>query len=169
MAAGVRPVTRSANEAMVLATKAARGAGAPPAQAAQFGAAAVGHLSAGMDVSVLDAALDALPHGVILELPVAIVQMVEQAQAERYCGPLPVAVSPLVPSYLATLPFAAGIDGQGTVTLDLNEPSARKMPARIDLQEQTYDRWSALAARLLVPESDASRLSGAGAGLTDND
>lgn len=162
-------MTRSANEVMVLATKAARGAGAPPAQAARFGSASVWHLVAGLDIAVLDAALNDLPQGPIIELPIAIAKMAEQATAGRYCGPLSVAGAPLAQSYLATLPFAADIDGQGIATLDLNLPSAPGTPTRIDLSQQAYDRWSALAERLLVPESDASRLSGAGAGLTDND
>lgn len=39
----------------------------------------------------------------------------------------------------------------------------------IEVDDGAYARVSAYAAEILVPESDASRLSGAGAGLTDND
>lgn len=153
----------------MLATKAARGAGAPPAQAAQFGAAARWHLGMGQRLEALDQALNALPDGPILTLPLALAQMVEQARGGKYHGPLPVPVCALTISYLATLPYAAQMDAQGLVTLDPTTPAPRQPPVRIDLSDTAYQRWSALAARLLVPESEASRLSGAGAGLTDND
>lgn len=38
-----------------------------------------------------------------------------------------------------------------------------------DVSEQTWERLQAYAERTFVPETDASRLAGAGAGLTDND
>lgn len=157
-------MTRSANEVMVLAGKAARGAGAPPAQAAQFGAAAVWHLQQGRDVAALDAALAALPAGPILDLPLAIARIVERGEGASVLPP-----APLAQSYVETLPFVARMDAQGRVEIDLTTPAPRKVPQRIALDPQTYAAWSALAAKLLVPESDASRLSGAGAGLTDND
>ena len=43
------------------------------------------------------------------------------------------------------------------------------MPARLTLPAPLADKMMALAARTYVPETEASRLSGAGAGLTDND
>ncbi len=61
----------SVNETQMLAQKAARGAGAHPAQAAHFGRAAVRHLAAGRDPDDLHAALDALPEGPIQTLPFA--------------------------------------------------------------------------------------------------
>lgn len=61
----------SVNETQMLAQKAARGAGAHPAQAAHFGRAAVCHLAAGRDPGDLLAALDALPEGPIQTLPFA--------------------------------------------------------------------------------------------------
>jgi hypothetical protein len=67
------------------------------------------------------------------------------------------------------LPYEARLLDNGTVALDLNRPATRRALSRIDLTDDIYAEWNALAARLLVPESDASRLSGAGAGLTDND
>ncbi|SFS20324.1 Protein of unknown function [Yoonia litorea] len=39
----------------------------------------------------------------------------------------------------------------------------------VSIPADDWDVWSALAAKTYVPESDASRLAGAGAGLTDND
>lgn len=61
----------SANEVQMLAQKAARGAGAHPAQAAHFGRALVCHLAAGRAVSDLREALALLPDGPIQTLPFA--------------------------------------------------------------------------------------------------
>ncbi len=162
-------MTRSVNEVMVLATKAARGAGAPPAQAAQFGAAAVVHLTAGRDVAALDAALAALPEGPIVNLPLALTRIAESQVEGIATGVLDPEDSPLAQSYVAALPCVAALTESGTVHLDLNRPAPRAAVHRVDLAEETQAAWTALAAALLVPESEASRLSGAGAGLTDND
>lgn len=152
---------------MVLASKAARGAGAPPAQAAMFGAVAVWCLGQGQSPAILDDALGELPAGPIIDLPLALAQIAEAAQGAQASGMIE--ATPLAQGYVATTAYQADIDVQGCVTLTLNQPRARAVPQRIDLPDDVYSRWSALAARLLVPESDASRLSGAGAGLTDND
>lgn len=160
---------RSANEVMVLATKAARGAGAPAAQAAQFGAAAVVHIIAGREIEVLDAALASLPDGPIIELPLSLMRIVEGQVEGIAQGPLDQSQNALVQSYVAAMPCAAALTAEGVVHIDLNRPAPRAAVQRINLSEQTYAAWTALAAALLVPESDASRLSGAGAGLTDND
>ena len=154
---------------MVLATKAARGAGSPPAQAAQFGSAAVVHLTQGRDVSALNAALAALPDGPIIALPLALTRIAE-GQAEGIAtGVLGHADLGLAQSYVQALPCALALTVDGTVHLDLNRPAPRALVQRIDLPEDVYADWAALAAELLVPESGASRLSGAGAGLIDND
>jgi hypothetical protein len=154
---------------MGLAVKAARGAGAPPAQAAQFGAAAVVHLSAGRDAGALDAALDALPQGPIISLPIVLAQIAEAEVEGIAQGPFPLDPAGLARSYVAALPCQASVTGDEILHLDLNRPAARREVSRIHLSDDTYAGWSALAAKLLVPESDASRSSGAGAGLTDND
>ncbi|WP_425038213.1 DUF3726 domain-containing protein [Primorskyibacter sp. S187A] len=60
-------MSHSVNEIEALATKAARGAGAPPAQAAKFGQAAVRHLAASRAEAALIDALQALPGGPILQ------------------------------------------------------------------------------------------------------
>lgn len=160
MAAGVN---RSANEIAVLATKAAGGAGAPPAQAAQFGAAAVAHLAGGGAIALLDQALGDLPAGgAIIDIPLTLQTAAEAGGALRIAG------HPLLAAYIDSLPCAAHLAGD-VLHLDLATPAARRAVARVDLPDAAYDRWSALAARLLVPESEASRSGGAGAGLTDND
>jgi len=160
-------MTRSANEVSVLAAKAARGAGAPPAQAAQFGAAAVAHLAAGGDLDVLDAALAELPMGPIITLPLAISGVAEQAKGGHAQGRI--APSLLARSYAASLPYHAVLDGEGMLVLDFDVPATRSAPIRFALSDAVYEQWSALAAAMLVPESEASRLKGAGAGNSDND
>lgn len=161
-------MTRSINEVMVLAGKAARGAGAPPAQAAQFGAAAVVHLCAGHGVDALDDALAQLPEGPIITIPLALARIAEQQVEGIAQGPLSGMEPQLCQSYVSALPCVANFS-EGKLSLNLNEPAPRRAVARINLSDETYAAWSALASALLVPESDASRLSGAGAGLTDND
>ncbi|WP_299415261.1 hypothetical protein [uncultured Sulfitobacter sp.] len=162
-------MTRSANEVMGLATKAARGAGAPPAQAAQFGAAVVVYLNAAHPLDVLNSALAALPAGPIMDIPLALARLAEQADDGRASGMITGFDASLLQSYVGALPFAAEFDAAGVTRIDLNQPSARGHPHRIDLPDGCYAHWSDLGARLLVPESDASRLAGAGAGLSDND
>jgi hypothetical protein len=49
------------------------------------------------------------------------------------------------------------------------DPDARAAPARVDVDDATWSAFEALAANTYVPRSDASRLAGAGAGLSDND
>ena len=162
-------MTRSVNEVTALAVKAARGAGAPPAQATQFGAAAVVHLCAARDVQALDAALDAVPAGPIMEYPLALARIAE-AQVEGIAeGAFEVDAAALARSYIEALPCQASLTTDHVLHLALNRPAARRDLPRIELSDEVYARWSALAAKLLVPESDASRISGAGAGLTDND
>lgn len=160
---------RSANEVMVLATKAARGAGVPPAQAAQFGKAVVIHLSTGGTVEALDAALNAAPDGPIMALPLAIARVAEAQRGGIAKGTLLRDPLGLAQSYVAGLPCEADLRRDGTLHLDLNRPALRPVVSRIDLPDETYEAWSALAAKLLVPDSDASRNSGAGSGESDND
>lgn len=75
----------------------------------------------------------------------------------------------LAVSYAAAVPHLASLSAEGFLALDLTKP-AQKLPVRrIDLPSNILFEWSALTARLLVPDTDASRLLGAGAGLDDID
>ncbi|WP_370401953.1 hypothetical protein [Sulfitobacter sp. JB4-11] len=163
----------SGNELMTLAAKAARGAGAPPQQAAEFGRAALCHMRAGRDTDQLLTALDALPAGVILDLPLRLTRILEGAQGTKAQGTLPLTGTPdLIHSYIDALPYAVATTARGEtidITLSLDTPAPPIPPARITLPKPLATRMSALAAQLLVPDSAASREGGAGAGLTDND
>lgn len=162
-------MTLSMNEIQALAAKAARGAGAPPAQAAQFGAAAAAHLGAGRDVADLNAALGALPQGPILTLPLTIARIAETARDGLATGVIPAEDIALAASYAAVLPQLAWLSAEGVLALDLTKLARKLTVQRIVLPAEILSDWAVLAARLLVPDTDASRRSGAGAGLDDND
>ncbi|NNE51136.1 MAG: hypothetical protein HKN30_01890 [Sulfitobacter sp.] len=164
-------MTRSANEVMSLSSKAARGAGAPPEQAALFGRAALCHLAAAREAETLRRALEALPGGPILSLPPAFIVLQEEAaEAPGAELPAPAADPALIQSYAEAQPFLTTvIAASRRLTTDLNTPSPRLPAHRIALPKELAERMQALAARLLVPDTAASRLGGAGAGLTDND
>ena len=152
----------SVTEISALATKAARGAGAPAGQAARFGPVAARHMQAGRDAKVLTLALDALPCGPIIELPRTLDAALTRA------APL-VQADPLLQSYLDVLPFLATYqDDSGRLEVDRQRP-APVHTGRIRGYAALIAQMEQLAARTFVPDSAASREAGAGAGLTDND
>lgn len=55
------------------------------------------------------------------------------------------------------------------VVADTATPAKPDLPTRIDAPEALMDHLSDLAARTYVPATEASRVSGAGAGDIDND
>ncbi|WP_300032063.1 hypothetical protein [uncultured Roseobacter sp.] len=162
-------VSWSAAEILALAGKAARGAGAPAGQAARFGRAAAHHLMAGHRPDDLDRALDALPGGPVIHLPAAL----DEVMAGDSTVITSDAPGNLVHSYVAVLPFASRARAQGPDTwqidVDLSQPSPRIPPRRIAGAQALVEKMTELAARTFVPETEASRAAGAGAGLTDND
>ncbi|MEP4198719.1 MAG: hypothetical protein ABJL99_24100 [Aliishimia sp.] len=129
----------SANEVQMLAQKAARGAGAYPAQAAHFGRVVAYHLTANRSADALSSALDALPSGPIQTLPVTTDESDVCALATSYRE--------------ALLPAQQRPD----------------LPARLLCPEALLSQMQKLAHKTYVPSSQGSRASGAGAGLTDND
>lgn len=170
MAAGLFRLNWSKAEIEALAGKAARGAGAPPAQAARFGVAAAHHLVSGRDAESLERALADATNGPILAYPLAL----DAVLADGGCGALDdVGETPLLLSYIEVLPFAARLtsDGSGSLWLEVDLACPRKtLPiARITGCDALVAQMQALAARTLVPESEQSRAAGAGAGLVDND
>lgn len=165
-------MTRSANEVMVLAAKAARGAGAPPAQASEFGRAVVRHIHAGRDLRYISQALEAVPKGPIIDFPIAFTRVLESGGTPARGQVEASAWLPLAQSYADALPYAAQVNVMGAVldiTADLQQPAAHVSLGRLTLPDAFLNQMNTLAARILVPESAASRLAGAGAGLTDND
>jgi hypothetical protein len=165
----------SVTEIAALAAKAARGAGAPPAQAARFGQAAARHLAVCRDSRSLTQALEALPSGPIMLLPVVLDAAVAQAwDGSGQVVSLPAGMADdLVESYLAVLPFEASLQrsdsGRVSVRLEVACPLGGGICGRIKAEDAFIEDLARLAARTFVPETDASRSRGAGAGLDDND
>ena len=163
----------SLNEVTALAAKAARGAGAPPAQAAEFGRAAARHLAAERDAQDLAEALSALPSGPTLHLPLMVMRLAEEVADGQARARIPrPEMTDLLRSYFDAQPCAIVSEEVGDtfeITLNLGDPAAPPPKTRLEVPEDLFTRISDLAARILVPESEASRRSGAGAGLTDND
>jgi hypothetical protein len=129
------------------------------------------HLHAQRDVAKLWEALEALPHGPILTLPLAFARLTENVEQTQAKGVIH-SQDTLVLSYAEALPFAQTheIRADGVyVVVNQTTPATRRSRARVDLPDDLANWMSTLAARTFVPESEASRLAGAGAGLTDND
>ena len=161
----------STAEITTLAAQAARGAGAPPGQAARFGQVAAVHLTAARDPSDLERALRDLPQGAILTYPLALDRAL--TKAVKRGDPVRCDLPPgaLAQSYVAALPFATELVWQtGAWALRVSpDPPARAAPRRITGCAALMALMKSHAAQILVPDSAASQATGAGAGLTDND
>ena len=158
-------------EILALATKAARGAGAPAGQAQRFGQAAVQHLLRDAGPDELLHALEALPEGEIMNAPVEIDAVLAEATGD-VVDITPDVPSALFESYLLSLPFDVGRRDLGRRTafsVNCAVPAASNRGRRLDASAQLVARLHRFAEATFVPETEASRSSGAGAGLDDND
>ncbi|QJF50511.1 hypothetical protein [Roseobacter ponti] len=164
-------MTWSVAEITALASKAARGAGAPAWQAARFGQAAALHLRYGRPATELDAALSELPGGPAMDLPLALDAALAAAAPEAVV--MSDAPPGLLQSYVDALPCrataTAGEAGVWQLRTEPGTPRERPVPGRISCADALIAQMTALAEKTYVPETDASRAAGAGAGLTDND
>ncbi|MEM8653106.1 MAG: hypothetical protein AAGF36_00055 [Pseudomonadota bacterium] len=160
-------------EVQTLGVKAASGAGVPPAQALAFGAMLARHVADdGPQDAVKTALADpkrivALAHRVETIVEAASVAAKPVAAVEEDAG-----TRAMLVSWLAGLPCKADLDVVGPklrVRLALTEPSTRGRPERLYLTPELADQLNALAAKTYVPDSDASREGGAGAGLMELD
>ncbi len=161
---------RSWSETQALAERAALGAGVPFAQAARFGAAVARHLSEGRGPEMVAAALSQPSE--IVALSLAVEEAVEAASRKQVPHVIVQKPAVLVASFLQSLPcdveLAPHADGlSATVRLDAQQKRARA--ARIDVPDALWSQMEVLAARTYVPESEASRARGAGAGLMELD
>lgn len=155
----------SCNEVMTLAAKAARGAGLPPAQAAEFGWVAVAHLLAGRPETDLSDAVVAGREGPILKLSLMLRRLLTGASVQpKRSWP-----DALLQSYLDTLPVAVTTTEDGMILTEKMHEKKPTAPARCSLTNALKTILQDHAQRTFVPETEASRSSGAGAGLTDND
>ncbi|WP_299153280.1 hypothetical protein [uncultured Tateyamaria sp.] len=160
-------------ELQALGVKAASGAGVPAAQALAFGAMLPRHLADGGAEDPLIRALESPTR--IVTLALQIEEMVERASITLEPVRMQQADAgrrALMISWLAGLPCQSEVSVSGTevrAALSLAAPSKRGRPKRISVSEQLATQLRHLAERTYVPDSDASRNVGAGAGLMDLD
>lgn len=172
---------RSLNEISGMVAKAARGAGVPLGHCDDIGAAAA-HLAA-TDPLRLDCVIGALsgPHVPVdmdgarfrnaraaMAGPIAIDAILagaEEVTLENIDAPR------LVLAMCAARGVAVAQRSEGT-DLILNAKNEAVTPpaaSSVTVSDLSWDQLSTLAAKTYVPATEASRLAGAGAGLTDND
>ncbi|WP_299742754.1 hypothetical protein [uncultured Tateyamaria sp.] len=160
-------------EVQSLGVKAASGAGVPPAQALAFGAMLARHIADEGPQGAVAAALStpekivALAHRVETIVEAASVTARPVDAVEDDAG-----TRAMLVSWLAALPCKAELDIAGPkvrISLSLSEPSARTRPERLHLDPSLSKQLDVLAAKTYVPDSDASRSGGAGAGLMELD
>ena len=164
---------KSWTEIQALAVRAATGARVPRAQALAFGGMLARHLADGGAEAPLSKALETPT--TILALAHHVETMIETASVSGRAVSIrqeDAGQRALLISWLASLPCQAVITASGPeihAALSLSEPSARGRPARIAIGSDLFKQMQILAARTYVPDSDASRTSGAGAGLMELD
>ena len=159
-------MTRSLNEIEGMIHKAARGAGLPLGHADELAAAGVRLVAEGGDPGEITVALDKAT-GVAMTGPAAIDAVLATGE--------PVTLADVDSPHLLVAMVAARevavtarIESTGVV-LEPGETVVLPLDGPVDVDAAHWARWSELAARTYVPASEASRESGAGAGLTDND
>jgi hypothetical protein len=156
----------SFTEIEALLSKAARGCGSGVADAARFGKAGALCLNAKEGSDLVNAALADLPKGVIGENAKYIQARLAHATGNtlQFSGG-----DALWEGYVTSLPYVAEQGADGAFTVSLDAFAKPVLPPRLFIADQNIANWQALAARNYVPETEQSRLAGAGAGLTDND
>ncbi|THH37195.1 hypothetical protein E4Z66_09735 [Aliishimia ponticola] len=96
---------------------------------------------------------------------------VRHVAAGRPLAPVLAALEALPLGPIQTLPFApdGSALGQSYAEACAAPGEGPILPPRLTCPADVHARLTALAQRILVPQSAASRQAGAGAGLTDND
>ena len=145
---------RSANEISAVVLKAARGAGMPLGCAEELSRAAPNLMAAG--------ALGQVP-----ELLSRLFEPPSLTQS-AICGGHPVL------AVIAWRDFIAagqelGLECEVTSELKAAMIELKSPVGPFDVDAALWEQLESYANKMLVPESEASRLGGAGAGLTDND
>jgi hypothetical protein len=158
----------SANQIVATTLKAARGAGFPMAQAECFAAATAQHLIQNRSEDDLSQALIHTDDSPILSLPALLDEVCVSGSQTLQNPNLP----SLVQSYVETAAFEAQCirAGQTILIKHLSDRPPLITPvARVEMSPTLWAHLNKLAAKTYVPASEASRISGAGAGLSDND
>lgn len=168
------------NEIGGMVQKAARGAGIPLGQAEDLGRVAIYMASTSGDISAVTAALEEPPATVDMNWAndavtitsghaALIGPIIRDAFAMGYDTAVLADLrhAPLVGAFMAECGVALRWDGRVLTRSDTTVLGLRCTP--VDIPAPDWAIWSAHAAKTYVPDSEASRLAGAGAGLTDND
>ncbi len=173
---------RARNEIEGMALKAARGAGVPLGHAEDF-ARAIGTLAmtAPGEISkltnVLSGLFDVASSDDPLTLDGPILMCAPLAIDALRAGECTVTLrrtepEALLNAYLrnAMQDYDLYVKHSGGVLTALPAGDPAPLPtAPINIPDHIWQEWEALAAKTYVPETEESRLAGAGAGLTDND
>lgn len=168
------------NEIGGMVQKAARGAGIPLGQAEDLGRVAVYMAGTGGSISAVTSALKENPATVDIRWnsdAVAVssghAALVGPIIRDAFAMGYDTAVladlnhAPLVGAFLAESGVALRWDGCVLTRSDTSVLEIRCKPVKIPAVDWAI--WGDYAAKTYVPETEASRLGGAGAGLTDND
>jgi len=170
----------SLNEVAGMVQKAARGAGLPTGQAEDLGRVAAYLAGTGGRIAPVTAALqepickvdvtwtDSGVH--INQGPAALIGPIARdafAMGHTTAVLADVSHAPLVAAFLAENGIALKWDKKRVSPSDTTVLKATCKPVHIPPADWAI--WAELAAKTYVPETEASRLAGAGAGLTDND
>lgn len=168
------------NEVEAMVEKAARGAGIPLGHAQDLGRVASYLAATGSQVAPITKALEEP------QTPIDIVwgdaEITVVAGSAAMIGPIlrdafnmgfekatlaDIAHAPLIAAFLASGGIAQKWSGP---VISVSDTSVLKPKCQhVTIPASDWKFWSALAAKTYVPQSEASRLAGAGAGLTDND
>lgn len=168
------------NEVEGMVQKAARGAGIPIGQAEDLSRVA-GYLVAtgGQVAPITDALREPLTP---VDVQWGDTEITVSSGSAAMIGPIvrdafkmgcnratlhDIAQAPLIAAFLATGGIAQKWAGPVVCVSDTSVLKPDCQPVAIP--QSDWQIWSALAAKTYVPQSEASRLAGAGAGLTDND
>lgn len=168
------------NEVGGMVLKAARGAGIPLGQAEDLGRVATYLAGTGGKVSAITKALQEAqsPAHVAWDQDRLVVHagnaaliapIVRDAFAMGYdtAQISDLAHAPLIGAFLAESGVALRWDGPELTRSDTTVLPLKCAPVTIPAEDWAI--WNDLAAKTYVPETETSRLAGAGAGLTDND
>lgn len=171
---------RALNEIGAMVRKAALGAGVPLGQADDLGRIAIHIAGTGGDLQMIAGAL-AEPMDQ-LDLKWDSDQITILAGPVTLAGPVirdafTMGADRVVLADVAQIPLVRAILAQAGVQIAASSKTLTRKGAvtsetpigPVDVHDTIWTVFSALAAKTYVPESDASRISGAGAGLTDND
>lgn len=171
---------RALNEIGSMVQKAGRGAGIPLGQAQDLGRIAIYLASTGGDVSAITRALQEPATTVdmnwsseavsVTSGPAALIcAIIRDAFAMGYDTAVLADLdhAPLVGASLAESGVALKWEGRTLTRSDTTVLQPACKPVIIPAAD--WDVWEEYAAKTYVAETDASRLAGAGAGLTDND